>query len=75
MKLFRTQGIDAMAAPMDLQSIYDPVLTVLDYLPDAASLYQTTLAVNGYSGMGWTCVLPAGARDSMVDNRDSTSSN
>jgi len=56
MKLFRAQGIDAVAAPTDLRSIYDPARTVLDYLPDAESLYQTTLAVKEYLGMGWMVV-------------------
>ncbi|MEA3276164.1 MAG: YdcF family protein [Pseudomonadota bacterium] len=56
MKLFRAQGIDAVAVPTDLRSIYDPVRTLLDYLPDAESLYQTTLAVKEYLGMVWMVV-------------------
>jgi uncharacterized SAM-binding protein YcdF (DUF218 family) len=56
MTLFRAQGIDAVAAPTDLQSIYNPARTVLDYLPDGESLYRTTLAVKAYLGMGWMVV-------------------
>jgi len=56
MKIFRARGIDAVAAPTDMRSIYNPTRTLLDYLPDAASLYETTLAVKEYLGMGWMVV-------------------
>ncbi|MCG6870414.1 MAG: YdcF family protein, partial [Gammaproteobacteria bacterium] len=56
MKLFRARGIDAVAAPTDVRSIHDPARTVLDYLPDAGAMYQTTLAVKEYLGMGWMVV-------------------
>jgi uncharacterized SAM-binding protein YcdF (DUF218 family) len=56
MKLFRARGIDAVPAPTDMRSIYDPARTVLDYLPDVGAMYQTTLAVKEYLGMGWMAV-------------------
>jgi len=56
MKLFHAMEIDAVPAPTDLHSIYAPERTMLDYLPDAASLYATTLAVKEYLGMGWMTI-------------------
>lgn len=47
------QGIGSAAVPKDVRSICDPARTVLDFLPDAGALYQTTLAVKEYPGMGW----------------------
>ena len=41
MKLFRARGIDAVPAPTDMRSIYDPARTVLDYLPDAGAMMES----------------------------------
>ena len=52
MVLFRQQGIEAVAAPADFNSLM-PSRGVLDWLPSAEALLLTTMAVKEYLGLAY----------------------
>jgi len=51
--VFQRAGIDAVPAATDHYATSGATPTLLDWMPDAESLYRTTLAFKEYLGMAW----------------------